>query len=153
TGFAARFESWKQRLTLRILRAFVNLAGGFRLSGRQARGRICILAEQRFRIEVALGRIFEHAVLYTVDGIASFEHCIVKQRVFRGRDIRGFRFVRNFGGPDLLALKMRGVIRSSSSDDAIVIGGVALGLDHRLAASGGASVPIGMLWLAAIIRG
>ena len=69
---------------------------------------------------MAAARIFQHAVLHAVQRVAGFEHRVVDQRIFGGRDV-AIALIGDLGGPNLRALQVRGIIRGGSGDDAVVI--------------------------------
>ncbi len=54
---------------------------------------------------MAAARIFEHAVLHAIQRIASFEHRVVDQRIFRRRDV-AVALIGDLGGPHLRALQV-----------------------------------------------
>src|SRR5690242_10646851 len=57
------------------------------LSGSQAVSRIACTALQHFRIELALSRVFQHAILDAILRVASLEHGVMNDSELRLRQI------------------------------------------------------------------
>ena len=111
-------------------------------SDSSASASVAILALHDLRIELAAGRILEHAVLHAIEQVALRHDRIVQHRVLGRRQEARIVLVRRVPDPELPGRLLRRVDRRRAGDDAVEIVGESLCGGQGLAAAGRAAVEV-----------
>ena len=150
-GFAAGHEAGIDHLAADSPQAAPDLLDRGHLGGREAVRSIRAATEQCLGVEFAAPRIVQHPILDSVQRVALFVHGV-------GQDVDLVR--RNIAiaihrqhRPEVAAdVVMRPIVRRVAGDDAVEVGRIALGFDHRFVAALGASTEIGVGRLSIVKR-
>ena len=150
---AGRQPRIQLRPGLRIGQAAIHAAGGFDLRFRETRRRRLIPgAGQSARIEPAAPWIVDHAVDDTVTAVAGGERRAMEQAERRGRQVAGWIFQNRQHAIEVPRHQPGPVVRGRAGDDAVVVGGKALGRHQAFVAARGAADEIGALRRPAVER-
>src|SRR5215471_21405914 len=106
----------------------------------------------RLRIELALRRVLDHAVLDAVERVALRDGGLVQHDELVGRDQAGLVLVRRLPEPDLAEGLTLREIRGRARDDGVEIDRIALRFGERLAAAGRTPVEVRPLRCIAVVR-
>ena len=142
TRFAAGHQSGIDHLTLGGPQAAPDLLHRCHLRAREALRCVRAFAEQCLRVEFAAARIVQHAVLDPIERVALLVHGVGQNMNLVGRDVAVA--IHRQRHPEMAAdIVMGPVVRGVACDDAVEIGRIALGFDHRFVAALRASTEIG----------
>ena len=152
--FRARHERRMHELAPGRAHAGLDVANRLHLLRREAGvGILAGLAQEHRRIELALARIVDHAVLDAVDQIAGICGRLAEDRRLGGWDVALRVLQRRHRIPEVRAgVEARPVVGRVAGDEAVEVLGIALRLHQTLLAALGAADVVGVLRRLAVIR-